>query len=254
MALTFEQLLPLREQTDTIAQFLQRRLHAHLEALRPLLTPRRLLGKYVGGQEEVAGAGGIVTRLREQYKQLCGKPFSLVPELDVDVFSQMEHRLELYPWEYTHTAKDPKEGKAVTITSPVRWVLAYRSGYTLAELRRSLTGTEARRPDALRQFLVNVLVMRLMFESYPSIAELLGDLRYEVSLSGSPDLGDLELVTVSAGLPSFRPADDLILMATRYSGVPAFIELLDVDAVRHLPDPFRMHIEELLSSSESTRS
>jgi hypothetical protein len=47
-------------------------------------------------------------------------------------------------------------------------------------------------------------------------------------------------------LPSFRPADNLILMATRFSGVSNFVELIDVDVVNTLQDPLRSRIEELL--------
>lgn len=249
--MTFEDLIPMREQTERVSDFLQRRLQAHLEAVRPVLSPRRLLGKYVGGNDDVPGASALVARLREQYAQTCGKPFALVPELDLDALAGIEGRVELYPWEYAHTAKNARETKTVTMTSPVRWVIAYRSGYTLSELRRVLTGKETRRQEALRQFLVNALLMRLVFETSQGLAQLFGDLRYEVARDRSPELGDLELVTISACLPSFRPSDDLILMATRFSGVPAFIELVDADAVHALKDPLRVRVEELLGGDEA---
>ena len=47
----------------------------------------------------------------------------------------------------------------------------------------------------------------------------------------------LPLLTIAACLPSFRSADDLILAVSAFSGVPAFIELLDVDAVMILAGP-----------------
>jgi hypothetical protein len=47
-------------------------------------------------------------------------------------------------------------------------------------------------------------------------------------------------------VPSFRPSDEVILAATRFSGVPAFIELIDVEAARMLPDPLKARIEEIL--------
>jgi hypothetical protein len=53
-------------------------------------------------------------------------------------------------------------------------------------------------------------------------------------------------VTISSCLASFRPSDSLILAATRLSGVPAFIELIDVDAVQTLHDPLKLRIEEML--------
>jgi hypothetical protein len=44
-ALTFEQLVEFRAKTEALSQFLSKRLKAHLETLRLLLAPRRLLGK-----------------------------------------------------------------------------------------------------------------------------------------------------------------------------------------------------------------
>jgi hypothetical protein len=66
-ALTFEQLAALREQTEVISQFLHHQLTVHLEALRPLLAPRRLLGKYVGAKETVVGAEKAVAQLNHYY-------------------------------------------------------------------------------------------------------------------------------------------------------------------------------------------
>ena len=62
----------------------------------------------------------------------------------------------------------------------------------------------------------------------------------------NPGLGDLPLVVISSCIPSFRPSDDLVLATTTLSGVPAFIELIDVDAIRQLKDPLKPRLEEFL--------
>jgi len=221
--LTFEQLLDLRDKTEAISQFLYKRLKAHLETLRLLLAPGRLLGKYVGVKEDVVGADKAFAQLQELYRGVCGKPFALPAELDESPIKLLENRLELYPWEYVHQAKTEHEIKAVTITSPVHWVLTYNAGYTLSQVLQAVVGKEQRQSVALRQFVVNVLVMHLVLAKYPGIAQLLTDLRYQVHVDKLPGLGDLPLVTLSTCLPSFRPSDQLILTATRFSGVPAFI-------------------------------
>ena len=97
--LTFEQLADLREKTEAISQFLQQQLKGYLETLRPLLAPRRLLGKYTGVKEDVAGADRAFAQLQEQYRGVCAKPFTLPPELDADPLSNIDNRLDLYPWE-----------------------------------------------------------------------------------------------------------------------------------------------------------
>jgi hypothetical protein len=244
--LSFEQLAELRTRTEAIAQLLYKQLQAHLETLRPLLAPRRLLGKYVGVKEDVAGADRAFAQLQETYKGVSGKPVALPPELDQDVVALVENRLELYPWEYPYQAKSERETKTVTLTSPVRWVLSYSSGVTLSQLLQTAISKEPRRPDALHQFAVNALVMHFMFTRYPGITQLLTDLRYRIHTDKAPGLGELPLVTITSCLPSFRPADDLILTATRFSGVPAFIELIDLDALHTLQDPLKLRIEEML--------
>ncbi len=245
-SLTFEQLAELRQRTEAIAGFLRARLQGHLETLRPLFAPRRLLGKYADRKEDVVGSEKAVAQLREKFADVCGAPFSLTSDLDEDRLASIDNRPEIYPWEYSYEAKDGGESRGLTISSPVRWVLTYGSGYTLSQVRQAVAGKHERRSDHLRQFVVNALVMHLFLAKYPGIAQLLADLRYQVHVDKCPGLGALPFVTVSACLPSFRPADNLILMATRFSGVMDFVELIDIDAVHSMQDPLKPRIEDLL--------
>jgi len=243
--LTFEQLVDLREKTETIAQFLQNQLRTYLETLRPLFSPRRVFGKFVGGKEEIAGAEKAFAQLRTQFQGICAKPFSLPPELNSDVLSDIDGRIEIFPWEYLHEAKNQKETKFLTITSPVRWVLSYSSGYTLSQLRQTLSGQQERRSDYIRQFVINALVISIMFEKFPGLRQVLTDLRYQVVIQKYAELGELQLVTITSCLSSFLPADDLVLTATRFSGVPAFIELIDLETIPIILDPLKLRIEQL---------
>ncbi|OGR95114.1 MAG: hypothetical protein A2V88_17920 [Elusimicrobia bacterium RBG_16_66_12] len=246
--LTLEQLGELREKTNAISQYLLQRLGAHLETVRPLLSPKRLLGRYVAGgsRDDVAGADRAVARLREAFQAVCGSPFELPPELDERALEPLENRLDLFPWEYPYEIKAPKETKTVTITSPVRWVLTYSSPYTLAQVRDVLAGKAERRSESLRHFVINALVMHTVLATYAGIGELLADLRYEVRAEKATGLGELPLVTICSPIPSVRPPDDLIAAATRFSGVPAFIELIDLNAAQDVPDPFTKKIRDLL--------
>jgi hypothetical protein len=58
------------------------------------------------------------------------------------------------------------------------------------------------------------------------------------------------MAVFNVALPSFRPADDLLLTAVRLSGVPAFIELIDTDALSSVEDPLRRQIEERIREGE----
>jgi hypothetical protein len=249
-SLTIPEAAELRGKTEAIAKLLRTQLETHLETLRPLFAPRRLLGKHLGGsaaRDEVSGADQALAELKERYKEVVGPPFVLRSELRKETVSRIESRIELYPWEYDHAATAGGESRTIAITSPVRWVMSYDSDYSLSQVRRVLAGEEEKRPDDLAQFVTNALVMRAMLEKFPALASLLGDLRFEVGIATEHGVGKLPLVTVSSNLTSFRPPDELILTAAGFSGVAAFIELVDRDAVRNLRDPLRERLEKVLS-------
>src|SRR6185295_19247095 len=113
---------------------------------------RRVFGKYVGGKEEVAKAETTFTELRRQYQAICAKAFALSDDLEIEVLADLESRVELYPWEYAYEAKSPQETRALTITSPTRWIFTYSSRYSPTQLNQVLAGRLERRPDDIRRF------------------------------------------------------------------------------------------------------
>jgi len=242
-SLTFDQLAELREKTERLSHFLSSRLKNHLAALYPILAPKRVFGKYLGFKEVISRADEAYAQLLEKYREVSGAPFDLRSDLDDEALSAMEHGIEVYPWEYTLQAKD----KAVTIASPVRWVVTYHSDYTLAEMRRLAAAKGDARKPAIRHFVVNAIATQIVFAHNPGANQLLDDLRYDVRVEVGPGLGKLPLLTISWRILSFRPPDELILSAIRYSGVPAFIELVDPEAVRRLEDPLRQQVERILT-------
>src|SRR5262249_28583682 len=173
-------------------------------------------------------------------------PFDLPAEFDEYWLTLVGTRVTVYPWQYTHEVSDGRQKKVIAMTSPVRWVVSFMSAYSLAQFRQALLGGGERRPEHVRQFVVNALVTQLVFAHGPGIGALLTDLRYKVDTQSAPDLSALPLTTITAGLPSFRPDDALILAASNFSGVPAFIELIDTDALPAMQDPLRARIEERL--------
>lgn len=244
--LTLQELPDLRRRTEGTAKLLYEQLMHHLDVLGPLLSPERMLGKAVGAKMDVPGAESALSDLQRKYKEFVGKPYELPSELDHQWLTLIGNKLKLYQWEYLHPAKSGDATEMITMTSTVRWVLCFNSNYTFAQAKAALSGKEPRRIEFLRQFVVNALVMNQVIARNPGLVRLFADLRYEIKTDFSPELGQLPLVTVTSCLPSVRPADDLLIAAASFSGVPAFIELLDLDAVRALQDPLRVRIEAML--------
>ena len=244
--LTLQELPDVRRRTEGIARLLRDELEQHLKVFQPLLAPERLLGKAAGARADAPDSERHISAIRHKYKDLAAAPYNLAAELESHWLTLVGNRLDLQPWEYIHEATDQRETKAITMTSTVRWILCYKSDFTVLDAKKSLAGKQPRNLEHLRQFALNALVLEQAFASVPGLPRLFSELRYEIKTDFAPDLGRLPLVTITSCLPSFRPPDDLILAATGFSGVPAFIELVDVDAVRNLKDPLKQRIEALL--------
>jgi len=240
-SLTMQELPDLRRKTEAVSQFLRQQISTHLETLRPLLAPEAVFGKFAGGRVEVPAADRALSDLQQSYRPFVNRPYDLPREFDHHWLTLVGNSVDLHPWEYMH----PVQGKSITMTSPVRWVVNYRTNYTLIQVKNVLSGKEAVRPEYLRQFVVNSLVLQLVVARHPGLARLFSDLRYELKTETPADLRGLPVVTITSCLPSFRPADDLIAAATAFSGVAAFIELADLEAIRNPKDNLREKLEEL---------
>ena len=232
----------MRNKTERISEALRQQLAGHLETLRPIYTPERIFGKLSGGKLEVALADRALGDLKAKYKALQST-FLLPAEFDTHWLTLTGSALELIPWDYTHEIA----GKGIKITSPVRWVLNYKSGITMEKLRAALAGGEAARSEAVRQFAVNSLVLQTVLGFSPGFASLFSDLRYELKTETPADCKGLPLLTVTSCLYTFRPADDLISAAVAFSGVPAFVELIDIESSKNPPDSLRERILGLIA-------
>ncbi len=240
--LTLQELPELRRKTESVSRSLRDQISAHLETLRPMFAPERVFGKHAGGKVEVAGAERALAELQQSYKPFSRKPYDLPETFDGNWLGLVGSALELYPWEYVQEV----QGKPIVITSPVRWVVNYRNNYNLAQAKAALEGKQAVHPENLRQFAVNSLVLQSFLSRNPGLIKLFQDLRFEVKSETPPDLKGLPIITITSGLTSFRPTDDLIAAAIAFSGVPAFIELLDLAALRQAVDPAQARLDALL--------
>ena len=239
---TLQDLPGLRSKTERVADALRHQLTVHLETLRPMYAPDRVFGKLTGGKMDVLTSERAFAEVKEKIAAFTGSPFNLSAGFEAQWLSLTGATLELFPWEYAHEIG----GRKITMTCPLRWVMNYKSGLSLGKLRATVNGEEQARPELLRQFVVNALVLQAVLRFTPGFVQLFSDLRYEMKIETPPEFKGLPLVTVTSCLESFRQADDLISAATAFSGVPAFVELLDVEASKSPRDLLKERIEQLL--------
>ena len=242
-----QEFLKLREVTQKVSEFLSSRLKKHLQILRPLFIPRRLLGTYVksGVMEEVAGSDKAFTELQEKYAAVAQKPFGLPTKLHPPL-PPISNQLEATPFQYPLIFEQGGSNQ-VSITSPSCWTLSYHTECPLNRLRAMLTGKEQKEPEDMRQSIINHLTLVIFLNRFPALAQLLEDLRYVIEITELEDLGGLPVVTIKAPVESFLPPDEFILQVTQLSGIPAFQEIIGLEAIDQMADPLRDSLKRLVS-------
>src|SRR5438132_4693982 len=244
-----EQLLHLHALTKEVSKFCHKQLRSYLDTMAMLFRPRRILGEAIEGgeREAVGGSDRTLTELREIYKRAALRPFDLRPELNPPLES-IATQMQLYEWEYLHETKTDRGWQSIKVTSPLTWVLAYHSPYSLSMVRQVLAGKEERDPEQVKAFVLRACILQLHFTKFAAIGELLAGLRYRVEVRNSPEMGELPLVTISAPLATMRPPDNLVTMAAGLAGGASFAEVLDLRTAKDLEDPFRQEIGAILRS------
>ena len=242
-----QQFIQLRKNTEKIAEILSKRLNEHLNILRPLFTPRKLLGSYIKSVNmvDVSGSDKAFAELQEQYAAICEKPFGLPKKLQIPL-PPISGKLDAVPFKYSIFLAGSK-AKATSITAAARWILSYKSECPHYRLKAMISGAETHQPDDIKQSLIEHLTMVLLLKHYKALTRLFQDLRYEVAIHKLDDLGGLPVVILKAPIESFLPSDDFIFQVTQLSGIAAFQEIIDLDAVENMHDPLRETLQQAMS-------
>ena len=242
-ALNIEQLLQLHALTKDVSKLCHKQLRGYLDTTALLFRPRRMLGEAMEGSErDFSGSSDrTAAELRDLYKRVALRPFDLRPELAFPLES-VSTQIQLYEWEYLHQTNTDRGWRTIRVTSPLTWVIAYSSSYSLSMLRQVLAGQEERNQESVRAFVLRACLMYLHFTKFPAIADLFAGLRYRIEVRHSPELGDLPLVTVSAPFATVRPPDNLVTLASGLAGGASFAEVLDLENARDFQDPLREEI------------
>jgi hypothetical protein len=173
--------------TKEVARLCQKQLRGYLDAMALLFRPRRMLGDAMEGAErESAGSERTVAELRDLYRKVAPRPFDLRPELSFPLES-VSTQMQLHEWEYLYQTKIERGWRAIKVTSPLTWVVAYSSTYSLSILRQVLAGQEERDSDSVRAFVLRACLMHLHFQKFPALADLLAGLRYRVEVRRSTE-------------------------------------------------------------------
>jgi len=243
-----QKLLVLRRLTRGISDLLRGQMKEYLSTLAPLLRPKVVFGDYIQGstKELVKGADKTFKELQVIYENVASaNPFFLSKELKppLDITSSA---IEITPMEYYYVVQTTNESKTVTVTSPLKWVLNY-SGFAPGRLSE-LLADRGRNVGVVQAFIVHYLVMHTVVTKQPGITKIFDALHFPFSTGYSKELGELPLTFISSSVSTMRPPDDLILESTEVSGTAAFEEVVNLDDIQKIREPFKEQLLDLVKS------
>jgi hypothetical protein len=239
-------LLKLRKVTNTISTYLEQELKSNISTLSPLFHPKLVFGEHISGcKQAVKGSDASFKQLQEAYKSLQQSKtfYNKLNGLTspIDLFGSS---LELTPYKYTYKTTTNDNSKTIQITSPLKWILSFKNqGST--QLRELLAEQANPRKTNIQICLLHHLALHSICTKQQNIANLLGALHFPVNIEPSAEFGNLPLVYISSSVTTTLPPDDIIIQSTELSGMPVFEEIIDLDAIEQLADPFKEKMLEL---------
>jgi hypothetical protein len=246
---TTQRLLTLRKLTRAMADLLRNQAKEYLTALGPLFRPRSILGGYTESnpRETIPGAEKAFKDLQALHEAVAGsKVFGLAKELNppLDLSSST---VEITPLEYSHSVQsEGGVGKIIAITAPLRWVLSY-TGFPPRRFKEVLADRN-RNPIQVQEFLLHYLVLDIVIARQPGLHKVFEALHFPLSIGKLPEFGDLPVNFLSCPVSTLRPPDPVVIESTDLSGTDAFEEVVSLEDVAKIRNPYKDQLEELVNA------
>ena len=242
---SIQSLLVLRKLTRAIAETVRAQMVEYLTVLSPLLRPKLVLGDYVHG-----GAKEAAPRAEKAYKDVqalyaqvaAARPFLLPTEL-TPPFNFSGIGVDITPVDYPHVIGTGATARTIMVRSPLSWVLSY-SGFGPARLPDLLNGRQRASLD-LQQHLLSYVLMRAVIGNSPGLPQVFEALQFPLTVTTVPASGALPITRIGVAIGTSLPADDVILESAALTGVDAFEEVINVDQLRTLREPFKDRLFEV---------
>jgi hypothetical protein len=236
--------LVLRKLTRAIAEAARSQLTEYLTTLTPLLQPQGVLGDYVQGtpKEPVLKAEQAFKDLKALYESIApAKPLNLRRELSPP-FSFSNVSLDITPLDYVHIAKTEAGPRSITVRSPLTWTLTY-SGFSPKRMQEVLDQNV--RGDELQKFILSYLIIHVVARYRPGVTRMLEGLHFPVTTTTVPEFGELPITRIGIGISTHRPSDDIVVESAELTGMDTFEEVVNVEDIARLPDPFKARLMEI---------
>ena len=249
--INIDNLIKLRKLTQLVSEHLNNKLLQHLQTLKPLFNPTIVFGEYIRGQNKatVATASSDFNALKEDYHSLIkSKPYLKLPAVgnQLDVFSSS---VEIDSFKYQHLAEKNGHKKTITISSPMKWVISYKN-LGINVLNNLVGGQEIDGGVDLKECVLHYLVLNSIVRK-SGLKNILEDLQFPINCTEMPQFGKLPVTYLSCPVSTKLPSDDILIDTTEISGTAAFEEVIDVDSIIKMKDPFKNRLLEIVESYDS---
>jgi hypothetical protein len=236
---SLQSLLALRKLTRAITDVVRVQMTEYLKTLTPLLRPKALLGEYVQGglKEPSRKADKAFADLQALYeKAATTRPYNLPRDLSVPL-SVPAVGLEITPLDYEHVIQSGGETRRIKVRCPLTWVLTY-TDFPPTRLQE-LLDAKARSVEELQRFVLHYLVLHVVATSDPGLTRVFEALHFPLTTSKVKEFGELPITRIGIGISTSRPSDALVIETAELTGMDAFEEVVNVDDIARLPDPFK---------------
>ena len=242
---SLQSLLARRKLTRAITDVVRVQMTEYLKTLTPLLRPKALLGEYVQGglKEPSRKADKAFADLKALYEKVAvTRPYNLPRELSVPL-NVPAVGLEITPLDYYHSAQSGADTRRIKVRCPLTWVLTYQD-FPPTRLQELLE-TKARSIEELQRFVLHYLVLHLAATSDAGLMRVFESLHFPLTTTRSREFGELPITRIGIGISTARPSDALMIESAELTGMDAFEEVVKVEDIAALPDPFKGRLIEI---------
>jgi hypothetical protein len=236
---SIQSLLVLRKLTRAITESVRSQVAEHLTTLTPLLKPSAVLGDYVqGGHKETTRRADKAFKELETLYQTIGtkSPFNLPRELSPPI-SVLSTGLEITACEYAYVANSGSDNRTITVRTPLTWTLTY-TGFGPGRLQE-LLNTKMRSNEEVMKFVISYLALHVVVTNQPGLQKIMERLHLPIATVKVKEFGELPVTRVGANVVTRRPSDAVMIESAELTGMNAFEEVVDVEEISNLQDPFR---------------
>ncbi|HTU99748.1 MAG TPA: hypothetical protein VMF13_04365 [Luteitalea sp.] len=249
---SIQSLLVLRKVTRAIAETVRAQMVEYLTVLSPLLRPKLVLGDYVhgGAKESAPRSEKAYKDVQAMYAQVAAaRPFLLPADLTPPLtFTGVG--VDITPVDYPHVIGTGAGARTITVRSPLTWVLSY-SGFGPSRLGELLNARQRASLD-LQQHVLSYVLMRAVIQNSPGLPQMFEALQFPLTVTTMPSSGELPITRIGVAISTSLPADDVILESAALTGVDAFEEVISVDDLRGLREPFKERLLEIARQQAPT--